>query len=361
MAQVGLFLLLYHQIAIDAWGHGGANFVRLLGVAVLLALTPLAGRLSARIPGATVLGGVALLVACVCALRFLYETWWVIARSDLQHRAMDIAVNTHRAGTVWLAGESPYDYRCQVGVKIIPGPHVSLGPEGTHLFGLSYTYGYPYFPVMFLAYLPFRWLAPDLHSIRLGNACFYLLAGLSVALLARRCAPRAERTLAIGLSTLAFAAHSILIPELLHAAVTDMVIAMFAGFAFLALSRGSFLLAGIAFGLAQGAKLLPGPLLVLPALAYLSRPRDRVALGSSYLLTSALVLVPSLVTSPERFVSSTIAFYLARYPNGDETSLFSSLPPGFKTPFLLAGLLLALGVAGAGFYRRSSALVVPVA
>lgn len=355
-AAVAGFLGLFHFIGNETWGHGKETFPRMLGLAAIVLAAPYVGRYERRVGTPRVLGLVLLAWSALLGQRLYGELRVALDRSDLTTVAIDIARNTYEAGTQFLAGHDMYIERCQLGHEVTAGPHVTVDADGVRMYGLRYTYGFPYFPAMMLAYLPFRQGFAGLHAIRVGNAVYLLLGTIGVAWLAARSVRRGERTLAAGLGTVAYLAIDVLAPEHFRLAVTDVCIAAFAVFAYLAVSYDRAVLAGVLLGVAQGARLLPGPLLVLPAIAYLATRRKRTELGVAYVLTSLAFVLPALVRAPEAFVSSTIAFYLTYHGVGDDTSLYWFLPEWLKAPFLAAGFVLAAGFALIGFRRPARSI-----
>ncbi len=321
VAAVVGFLALFHYVGLETWGHGKATFVRMLGLLLLVVAAPRLGRLEARIGTSRTLGLVLLAHALLLAHGLFEALRAELARPELTQVGIDIARNVHEAGTQFLAGNNPYEERCQLGHQIAAGPHVTIDGEGVRMYGLRYPYGFPYFPVMMLAYLPFRGAYEGMHAIRAGNGVFMLLGAIGVAWLAARSVPRGSRTLAVGLGLVAYLGIDVLAPEHFRLAVTDVVVAALAVFAFVALSHERVLLAGALFGLAQATKLLPGPMLVLPALLLLTEKRARLRLFLAYALVSLAFLLPPLLRSPEAFLSSTVAFYLTHHGPGDETSI----------------------------------------
>lgn len=359
------FLWLFHCVGLQTWGFGRQNFARLLGVALLIAALPWLTRRLAPVRGRVtlVIAVLSLVLASLYVPPLVRETRDVVGQPLRAADASDIARNTHCAGTALLAGQNPYNTRCQLRGVVEPGPHVTVKGGVTRMFGMPYLYGYPYFPAMFLAYMPFRSLAAGFHSVRVANLAFLFLASLGVAWLAWKVTPVGGRLLAVGTGLLAYWGNSVIPRELIGYGVTDILIAVLAIWAFVALAHRRILAAGVLLGLAQAAKLLPGPLLVLPALAYLTTRRERLTLGTAYVGTSLLVVGPALALSPGTFITSTIGFYLTHHAFGDTTAYYAYLAPGFRTVFSLVGYGLALGVASMGFFvgRGRQNLALPVA
>lgn len=346
------FLGLFHYVGIETWGHGRESFPRLL---VLVAVVVGGSRLRSlerRIGTPNMLALAALALAAWLARSLGLACRDALLNPGLATSAIDIARNVYEAGNQFVAGHNPYGERCQLGHVITPGPHITNTGGVLRMFGLEYRYGFPYFPAMILAYLPFRSLADGLHSIRLGNAAYLVIAALGAAVLAGKSVARPNSLLAASLALVAFLGVEVLAPEHFQLGVTDICIAAFAVVAYAALASEHVVVAGVFLGIAQAAKLLPGPLLMLPALAYVSGLQGRRRLFGAYALVSVILITPAFAANPEGFVSSTVAFYLTYHNVGDDTSLYWFLPEWAKAPFLGVGLVLALGFALVGFRRR---------
>ncbi len=342
------------------WGHGQLTFFMLVGLVVLLSQTPRVVRWLGRMEPVRILSGMLGL-----ALLILLLSLGNGLVAELQHKkndnwAVDIGVNTYLAGTAFLNGKNPYEERAQAWHAIKPGPNVTVEGREVHMFGYRYTYGFPYFPVMFLSYLPGRLFASGYHALRVENALL-LLANLAGIFWLVRSTARKPESVALGLlGCVAYLASPVLREELFRLAITDIVIAAYAVFAFVALRGERWLLAGALLGLAQGCKLLPGPLLVLPVLVWLW-PKPQVwRVLAAYLAVSLATLLPFVLRDPELFLSSTVLFYLTFHAVGDNTSLWFFLPESIQPVFRGLGLLLTLAVAVYPYFRRTQTVIVPL-
>jgi len=341
VAVVAAFLALFHWVGVETWGFGQTTILRMLAIALVVLAAPRLVRLEARVGTERFLGFVAIVAASWLAFRLSQSVRAVIANPGRAHGAIDIARNVYEAGTQFLAGRNPYATRTQLGHVVGIGPHVTIEDGVTRMYGLRYPYGFPYFPTMMFAYLPFRRFGEGFHAIRVGNA-FYLALGAAGALwLASRSVTRGARTLAIGLSLVAYLAIDVLAPEHFDLAVTDICISAFAVFAFVAASYGRPLATGVILGVVQAAKLLPGPMVALPAIALLGTRRERLVAFATYGVVSLAFLVPAVVPDAEAFFASTVAFYLTYHAEGDDTSLYWFLPEWAKPAFLAIGFVVA--------------------
>ncbi len=127
--------------------------------------------------------------------------------------------------------------------------------------------------------------------------------------------------------------------------MVDIIIAALAVHAMLALAHQRWLLAGILFGLAQGCKLLPAPILALAVLAWIwGRPGWKAFLGG-YLATAVIVIAPFVLAGPEEFISATVLFYLVHHAQGDTTALYPYLPVAWRLPQQILGFLATMIIA----------------
>jgi uncharacterized membrane protein len=148
--------------------------------------------------------------------------------------------------------------------------------------------------------------------------------------------------------------------EFYNNAVTDVLIAALAVWAFVALDRRAYVATGVLLGLAQSCKLLPGPLLVLPVVAWLGADKRTLRVVLAYVATSAAVIAPFAARDPARFVSSTVLFYLTFHRGGDDTSLYYFLPPPAQTLWVVLGPALALAVALVPLRERRGDTLAPL-
>jgi uncharacterized membrane protein len=213
---------------------------------------------------------------------------------------------------------------------------------------------------MLLSYLPVRAVVPGYDSLRVTNAILLALNLAGIFWLARRLSPASLATTAGLVGCVAYVGVSVLRTELFRYAVTDLVIATYAVFAFLALSYRRWTFAGVLFGLAQACKLLPGPLLILPALLWLWGRPGAARLLIAYLSTSVALIVPFVLPNPGLFLSSTVLFYLTAHAGGDDSSLWFALPGALKPTFRIVGYLLTAGCVGWALRRRGDDLLAPL-
>ena len=114
-------------------------------------------------------------------------TAWVayeaIQDPPLDDYLLDIGFNTYLAADSFLMGLNPYTEICQLYHEIRPQEGVilpenyplTLGAKGAGdilLYGWPYRHGFPYFPMMFLGYVPFVAFFEGLDAMRMANAVF---------------------------------------------------------------------------------------------------------------------------------------------------------------------------------------------
>jgi len=165
-------------------------------------------------------------------------------RPGNENWVIDIAANTYAAGSLFLDGRNPYQERVQPHA-ITKGPDVEIDGDRVLMYGVPYTYGFPYFPAMFLSYLPFRAMTFGLHSIRIGNGVLLLLSVAGIIYLGRRLGPRGAPWTGTLVAGVAFLGIKDLPGQFFGFGVTDLVVGFYALYGFIALSRNRFLLAGI--------------------------------------------------------------------------------------------------------------------
>jgi hypothetical protein len=321
---VGAWLLAANQIASAGWEHGKTTWAWML---VCIAMLAFLQRIARRFRG--VPGGEASL-SSVAAVVFLalvaFQASGYLDVADDAHAASDVGLNVAAAEDAFVHGENPYSVRTQLWHPIVPGPHATVSEGKTRLYGVPYHYGFPYLPGMFLSYLPFRALETGVLGVRRGIAFFTaanvgLIVWLTTLLTRRRAGllPGLLGAIAyLGLRAAPFESFAL--------AVTDVAICAYALAAFVAWQRGAPLASGLLFGVAQGCKFLPGPLLVLPLLLSLrpGAPRRRLALG--YVASTLALTLPWFAANPWTFVSSTVLFYLNVHGEGDKTAAWFFLP-----------------------------------
>ncbi len=259
---------------------------------------------------------------------------------------IDVGMNTFRADRAFFgAGRNPYSCRSQLGYRVgREFPHVEVRGRDVYMYGVRYSYGYPYFPVMFATYEPFRWVSPDHNSIRWGNGVLLLLNLIGVGILTRELVHREDRWCAMLFSSVAFLGVWNWGEQLFRAGVTDIVISTFLVFGCIFLVRRQLILSGAFLGLAQAAKLLPAPFLFGVVLLALFRKTGWRSFFGSFSLVSLGIILPFVVWDPSAFVSATVLFYLTNHGGGDSTSFWFLLPPSIRPLFLWLGVGISVGI-----------------
>jgi hypothetical protein len=357
---LAIWLGLFNVIGNYTWGYGGLTFAMLVLVAALLVWGAPIARVLARLGTQ-----VAVELLLVAALLGLLVQLGAGLREELERPrnqtwVIDIALNTYLAGTAFLEGKNPYAERAQTWGRIKPAPNVTVDEGGVRMFDVPYEYGFPYFPGLFLSYLPARAFVGGLHSLRVANALLIVINLLGMAWLTRRLVPPTMAAVAGLTAAVAYLGISVLQQELLRFAITDLVISTYALFGFVAASHQRWLVSGVLFGLVQACKLLPGPLVVLPVLLWLWGRSGCVKLLAGYVATSLVLVLPWLLQDPRLFLSSTVLFYLTHHAGGDNTSLWFFLPESARTSFRCLGIGLSLCCAGWAFVRRNDSLLTPL-
>jgi hypothetical protein len=335
---------LLHEVFEHTWTYGQRTFACILVLAALVAgvsrITRRASRL--RLPPSRAAN--VLLASFVVAATLVFTAFHVAAlHSHLFGRnssvpIVDVGLNTSCAAErLFDHGEDPYAHPCQV--KSVAGAaHVHVDARGTTMYGVPYEYGYPYFPVMFASYDPFREWTGSYRSILYGNLFFYAATILGIGWLARRLAPSREAAWAALLSVAAYSCVLGLGREIFYAGHTDGVIAAYALFGFIAATYGRHRTAGALFGLALAAKLLPGAIFASVLVAwYWPRPERWRFVGALAAVVAAFT-VPFAIWNGAAFLSATILFYLTLHASGDDTALWHFLPEWAHVPFTLAGV-----------------------
>jgi hypothetical protein len=348
-----LWALLWNIVGTYTFGHGPQTFACLVAIGLLCAATPILPRLAAlragRLPESLV---IAVLAIAVLAWLAVHAT--ILAQAVRSDRMVDIGRNTLEAARrLFDQRENPYATHCQMD-RLVGLPHVTFAQGRPLIFGVPYDYGYPYFPVMFLAYQPFRLLDPGLEAIRYGNVVFFAAALVGAYWLAARLAP--ARRLAGWLAVASTVAIWGLGFTVFRAGVTDLMIADFALFGFIALTYECGVAAGVLFGLAMAAKLTPGALLLPIVAAWHAKSSagpPRWPLWLSAAAVVAATLVPFVVWNPRAFLSATILYTAVRHALGDDSSLWYSLPTVLKTPFLVVGVAGVVAILVVGLRRRA--------
>jgi hypothetical protein len=350
------WLAAIDHICRKTWHHGDTTWLGMLGViATLVVARTVARRFRAK--GKSGGWGQRWLLAAVITLlaaEVVVHGRGFLATSGTEKGANDIGLNTYAAETAFLEGKNPYSVKAQLWHRVKAGPNVTVRKDKTWLYGLEYDYGYPYFPAMFLSYVPFRPFAAGVQSVRVGTACFVVLNACLIAWLVtlatrRRPGPPAWLEWLPGLTgaSLYLAVRSLTM-EYFNEATTDVLVCTYGLLGFTVWQLGWPFVSGLFFGLAQASKLLPGPLFVLPlALSTRGRAAWRLLLG--YALGSVVVILPWLLKNPATFTSSTILFYMTVHRDGDTTSLWYYAGPTGKHVVEMIQLVGTAGLVALGW------------
>jgi hypothetical protein len=344
VVAVVIWCALLHEVFEHTWTYGRRTFACILILAALVAgASGIARRASrSRLPSSRAAS--ALLASLVVAATLVFTAFHVAAlHAHLFGRnrsvpIVDVGLNTFCAADRFFdRGEDPYARPCQV--KSVAGaPHVHVDERGTTMYGVPYEYGYPYFPVMFASYDPFREWTGSYRSILYGNLFFYAATVLGIGWLARRLATPGQVAWA---ALLAIAAYSCVLGlgrEIFYAGHTDGVIAAYALFGFVAVTYARHRTAGVLFGLVLAAKLLPGAIFASVLVAwYWPRPERWRFVGALAAVVAAFT-VPFAIWNGAAFLSATILFYLTLHASGDDTALWHFLPEWARVSLTLAGV-----------------------
>jgi len=341
------WLILANVVGFFTYGFGLSTFVCLLAMTGLLAVLrhgaprgrrPRAERPPSPWPRRLTL--VALAVAAVVTAHAVVRSF-TVDRGWIQ----DIGANTRAAAEVFLDGRNPYAERTQLRHEVPPAtPHVAVTAGGLTMYGVPYRYGYPYFPVTFLAYAPLAAVLPGADAVRATNLLLLAANLVAMGLLVRRLAPPDDRTAPVLVAFTAYLGVLVYGREIFGLGLVDILHSTLALFAFLALAHGRHTAAGVLLGLLQAAKLLPGPFVAAAAILALAGGAGRRRLMVAYLGTSLLTILPFAAAAPGDFVSATILYYLTYHAGGDDTSLWYALPSFLKGVFLVGGSLASVGV-----------------
>lgn len=354
------WLGIFHVLGRYTGGYGRLSFLMLTLVVSLLLCGGRLARFLPRTRGQQPIRIILGLLLVALLVNLGIGLAGELARPSGDRFAIDIAMNTYSAGTALLEGKNPYAEFAQVWHEVKPGPHVTVNQGEVRMYGVPYTYGFPYFPAMLLSYLPVRAVVPGYDSLRVTNAILLALNLAGIFWLARRLVLPALGTTAGLVAGVAYVGVSVLRTEVFRYAVTDLVIATYAVFAFLALSHRRWAVAGVLFGLAQACKLLPGPLLIAPALLWLWGRPGMLKLLIAYAATSVALTLPFVLPNPGLFLSSTVLFYLTAHAGGDDSSLWFTLPGALKPVFRTIGYLLTAGCVAWALRRRGDAVLTPL-
>jgi hypothetical protein len=343
IAPLLFWLLLLNLIGLTPYTDGPRSFLCLLASVLLLWKLPVLsaekGSLTPRwLAGITLL--FCALAAGVAVFGLLYRPDWLI----------DIGANTHAATALFADGMNPYTTRAQLWVSTLSAasPNVTVDASGqTLLFGLPYFHGFPYFPMMLLAYLPGHWLFDGYAAIRITHLMLIALNIAGFWLLIRKLVPQPQlQRQALLLTITAYLGVVRYTFEAVALGVTDILISSWLLYAFVALAHQRYLLCGLLLGCAQATKLLPAPFVLMGLVWMLMGRRELLPLLCGYLIASAALILPFLLWHPEGFISSTILYYLTHHVGGDITSLWFFLPKWAQSPFLIIGLVATVVIIG---------------
>jgi len=250
---------------------------------------------------------------------------------------VDVGQNTYEAGKIFFEGGlNPYANRAQIWHTLKESDRIKKEAGQTHLLGVPYSYGYPYFPWMMFSYAAFAPLADNYNAVRLANLAFLVLNLLGLCLVAARLARDGDRLVATLGAAALFLCFYKLDFQLFEYGVTDIVIGVYLLFGVVALQRRRDATAGVLFGLAQACKLFPGAVLLPVTFFWYRDPRRRWRFTLACVALLALVIGPFLLWDPEAFISATILFYLAHHGGGDASAAYYVLPAKWKGAFALA-------------------------
>ena len=249
---------------------------------------------------------------------------------------VDIGQNTYEAGKLlFTGGVNPYAHRAQIWHNLEPGEKITKEAGHTHLFGVPYKYGYPYYPWMIFSYAGFQALVDNYNAVRVANLVFLALNILGMCLVASRLARAGDRRLAMLGAVALFLCFYKLDFQLFEYGVTDIVIGVYLLLGVAALQRRRDATAGVLLGMAQACKLFPGAVLLPVTFFWYRDRRRRVRFTVACLGFLALVVGPFFLWDPESFFSATILFYLAHHGDGDSSAAYHVLPERWKGGFSL--------------------------
>ena len=250
---------------------------------------------------------------------------------------VDVGQNTYEAGRIFFKGGlNPYANRAQIWHTLKENDRIKLKDGQTHLLGVPYSYGYPYFPWMMFSYSAFMPLCANYNAVRLANLAFLALNLLGIWLVAVRLARDGDRTVAALGAAALFLCFYKLDFQLFEYGVTDIVIGVYLLFGVVALQRKWDVAAGVLFGMAQACKLFPGAVLLPVAFFWFRDPGRRWRFTGACVALLALVIGPFLLWDPAAFTSATILFYLAHHGGGDASAAYFVVPLKWKGAFALA-------------------------
>ncbi|OHD15984.1 MAG: hypothetical protein A2Y34_17990 [Spirochaetes bacterium GWC1_27_15] len=258
---------------------------------------------------------------------------------------IDIAGNTSMAGTIFLNGKNPYKHKSQLWHNLESGKNITVVNKQVKLYGINYYHGFPYFPFMFLFYLPFKFLANGDNSLRLANLILMILNIIGFGILCFRSKDIINAFVNFLMIVLLYLSINVYVTEVFAFGIVDILISTLALYAFIALHFKKYILFGVLMGLAQACKLLPAPLLILPVLVFLffnNQKNILLKIIISYCITSFLFIFPFFIADPQAFISATVLFYLVNHSAGDNTAMWFFLANEVKPYFYVSGFLLSI-------------------
>lgn len=370
-----IWLIALNGMSLLPYTYGPTSFIGLL-ISIFILWHLLSGnpKASAVYPEKTlnILAATTITITIISSIAGLfYQPQWLADIGGI----IDIGANTYAATDAFAQGLNPYTTRTQLWVGQFPADTPNLKTVNGHItmYGIPYFHGYPYFPLMFLSYLP-AWLISDGYTaIRITHIALMLLNLVAFKVLLDKLLGTAQqRQAALLIAVTAYFGVLRYSVEAVLLGVTDMLISSYLLFCLAALSHQRYFITGILLGCAQACKLLPAPFVLcgITWMLYLEHKNngDMVSLAfllgrfwGGFILACGVFILPFILWHPEGFLSSTILYYLTHHQEGDFTSLWSFLPTVLKTPFLLTGFLFTiLSIAIVGM-RGNQRLVACIA
>lgn len=261
---------------------------------------------------------------------------------------IDIGANTYAATDAFAQGLDPYITKSQLWVTQFPAdtPHLTTIDGEVRMFGVPYYYGFPYFPLMFISYLPAYLGISGYLAIRITHIVLILINIMAFKLIIGQLLPQPIRRTALFIAFCSYLGVLRFSIEAVMLGVTDILISSYLLWAFVALSKRQYFIGGGLLGCAQACKLLPAPFVLLAVMWMLYQQKQTlrvyINLLGGYIIANIIFVLPFIIWHFDGFLSSTILYYLTHHQGGDTTSLWYFLPSIAQTPFLLIGLLLTL-------------------
>ena len=353
LAPLYLWLILINIMCVTPYTYGPRSFVCLLGsVLILWRLIPSPSPSINRIIGNSLpltrrssqvlISLFALSAITAIGSMIIGVTYGMFHPNDW---LIDIAENTFTATQFFANGENPYTSNSQLLVTHFTNqmPHVEVKDGQITMFGIPYYNGYPYFPLMMLSYLPMYAIFEGFAAIRVTHIILIILNILAFKLLLDQLLTNRQlRQTAMFVAVTAYLGIIRYTLEAVAFGVTDMLIATYVMFCFVALTHQRYLLAGLLLGCAQACKLLPAPFILLAILWMLYGHKTVWHFLAGYIIACTVIILPFLLWHPEGFISATILYYLTHHKGGDFTSLWFFLPELVQPIFLIIGILLTI-------------------